>query len=361
MDSTEASTANREPARRGLGIIDVDVHEVMTSQRDLVPYLGEPWKRYITEYGWTPEKRGPFIQVRKGGRDMLEAYGADGKPPGSDYELMRQQLLDKYNIEHVILTGFTYLGSVHGWYEFAAARASAYNDWLIDNWLSKDQRLHGSIQVAADPEAAVREIDRVASHPQMIQVLLPVSDFTWGEPRFHPIFEAAERHGLKVGMHLSGDIQASGGGFLRYYWAWRSAHPQAYMTQLISLITTGVFDKYPNLQVIMTEGGFEWVPFMMWRMDAAYKGLHQETPWVKRKPSEYIKDNFRFSTQPWHDLEAEHFLHIVDMMGSDELLMFATDYPHWDFENPNRSLPGKIPEDLKRKVLFENARQTYNL
>lgn len=343
------------------GLIDTDVHEMIPSWNDLVPYLEEQWRPYITDYGWVPEKRHSFRQVRKGNVQRMDAIPEGGGPAGSSYPLMREQLLDKYNLDYAILSGLTFIANDHSWFEFAAARASAYNDWLVENWLDKDPRLLGSIQIAADPVTAVREIERMASHPQMVQVLLAIGDFSWGEPYYHPIFEAADRHNLVVFMHLGTSIVASGGGDMRYYWAWRSALPQAFMTQVISMITNGVFDKYPNLRIVLAEGGYEWAPFLMWRMDAAWKGLRQETPWVKRKPSDYFKDNMRFTTQPWHDLEMRHFLQIVDMMGSDKMLLFSTDYPHWDFDDPTKLFQTGISEDLKRKIFFENAREWYQL
>lgn len=351
----------KEQRKTEFKVIDTDVHHDLSSVNDLLPYLSDHWKRYITDYGWKPLKTVPFHQVRKGTKFRADSI-VDHAPPGSDFELLKKQLLDENNITYAVLGGWFHEATVAtGWFEFAAARASAYNDYTIEKFLNKDKRLLGSITISSDPEAAVKEIDRVGSHPQMVQVMLSVGNFTWGDPRYHPIFEAANRHGLVIGMHLSADISFSGGDFLRYYVAWRSAHPQAYMNQIISLITNGVFDKYPDLKVALIEGGFEWVPFMMNRMDSAYKGLRQETPWVKRMPSDYFRDNMRFSTQPWHDISAKHFLSIIDMMGSEDMLMFSTDYPHWDFDDPNRTIPPQISKDLKHKILYENARELYNL
>lgn len=359
MDVQEKMKAGEE--KTTLGVIDTDVHHDVSSINDLLPYLSDHWKRYITDYGWSPIKTVPFNQVRKGSKYRADSFG-ENKRPGSDYQLLKEQLLDEHDISYAVLGGWFHEATVAtGWFEFAAARASAYNDYTIEHWLEKDKRLLGSITIPSDPKAAVREIERVGDHPQMVQVMMSVGNFTWGDPYYHPIFEAANRYGLVIGMHLSADISFSGGDFLRYYVAWRSAHPQAYMNQVISMITNGVFDKFPDLKVALIEGGFEWVPFMMNRMDAAYKGLRQETPWVKRMPSDYFRDNMRFSTQPWHDISAKHFMDIVDMMGSEDMLMFSTDYPHWDFDSPKRTLPPKVPKALQRKILTENARNLYKL
>ncbi|MBM4764741.1 amidohydrolase family protein [Bacillus sp. B15-48] len=359
----QTSTSKENAKNQKQLVIDTDIHHEIKSVYDLVEYLPDQWKRYITEYSWT---RGgfatPFHQIRKNTTYRMDSTPEDGSTPGSDYDLMKEQLLDKYDLEYGVLTGLFYEATTtKGWYEFAAARASAYNDLTIDKWLNRDKRLLGSITIPREPEAAVREIDRVASHPQMVQVMLPIANFAWGDPYYHPIFEAANRHGLQIGMHLSGDTTAQGGDFLRYYVAWRCTHPQAYMTQTVSMITNGVFDKFPDLKVGLIEGGFEWVPFMMHRMDAAYKGLRQETPWVKRLPSEYFRDNMKFSTQPFDDLTAKQLLNTIDAMGTDKMLMFSTDYPHWDFESPQNTLPNSLSQDLRQKIFYDNAKEFYNL
>jgi uncharacterized protein len=361
MSTEQILEANQPKSKQKVSVIDTDVHHELSSLHDLVPFLSDHWKRYITDYEWKPIKTTPFHQVRQGTKHRNDAF-PDSGPPGSSFELLKKQLLDENDITYAVLGGWFHECTVAtGWFEFAAARASAYNDYTIEKFLKHDKRLLGSITIPRDPVAAVREIERVGAHPQMVQVMMSVGNFAWGDPYYHPIFEAANRMGLAIGMHLSADISVSGNDFLRYYVAWRSAHPQAYMTQVISLITNGVFDKFPNLKVGFIEGGFEWVPFMMNRMDSAYKALRQETPWVKRMPSEYFRDNMRFSTQPWNDISTEHFLSIIDMMGSEDMLMFSSDYPHWDFDSPKRTLPPKIPQSLKEKILYSNAADLYRL
>ena len=80
------------------------------------------------------------------------------------------------------------------------------NDWIRDEFLERDARLRASIAVSiAAPEDAVAEIERRAEDPRYVQVLLPVrSELPWGHRINHPVFAAAERHGLAVGLHAWG-------------------------------------------------------------------------------------------------------------------------------------------------------------
>jgi predicted TIM-barrel fold metal-dependent hydrolase len=98
----------------------------------------------------------------------------------------------------------------------------------------------------------------------------------------------------------------------------------------------------------------------MWKIEHSWAAVRREVPWVKTLPTEYIREHVRFGTQPMEEPPDPKFLaHIIEMLGSDKLLMFATDYPHWDFDAPGPALPAVLPADLRRKILWENAREIY--
>jgi uncharacterized protein len=359
---SEAKKSDRATSE-ATGVIDVDVHEYYRKITDLLPYLEDKWHRFITEYGWPGiSSSWPYVVPTVGGSMRADARPADGGVAGSELGMMRKQLLDPFRIEHAMLTGNFHVGSMEGWYDLATPLASAYNDWLIDIWLSRDARLHGSIQVAVqDPVGAAREIDRVGGHPQMAQVFLPMNvgpRAGYGDPQYRPIFEAATRNHLAVTLH-HGRMTKTLFGYPNYFIEWHTSVPHAGMCHVISLVCAGVFAEFPELKVIVLETGYSWLPHLMWRLDQQYKGLRVEVPWLKRLPSEYMRDQLRISTQPAEDIELKHFLQLIDMMGSDRMLVFSTDYPHFDFDSPLRSLPPGLPPDLKQKILFDNAAETY--
>jgi len=344
-----------------LPVIDVDVHEAFASIQALVPYLDEPWREMILRGHWKGFTQ-PFVYWATGGGNRADAKPASGAPEGSDYALMRRQLLDAYDLRAAILTGYFYpamLGDMQ--VEFASAMAGAYNAYQIEEWLAADPRFRGSVHVAPqDPQAAAREIDRVGSHPQMVQVLLGITTRAYGNPFYFPIFEAAQRNGLKIATHHTVYVEGAL-GMGRYYIERHMLIPQGTMAQIISLVCSGVFDRFPELGFVCLEGGFTWLPHLMWRMDREYKSLRQEIPWVKRLPSEHIRERVRLATQPAEDLSGDELMKVIDLIGSEDVVMFATDYPHFDFDSPLRSLPPRLPEELKRKILYENARTFYGL
>ncbi len=345
----------------GPPVIDVDVHEAFSSIEALAPYLEEPWRELILRGHWKGFTQ-PFVYWASGGGNRADARPESGGPPGSDLELMRRQLLDAYDVRAAILTGYFYpvmMGDMQ--VEFASALAAAYNSYQIEEWLSADPRFLGSVHVAPqDPHAAAREIDRVGSHPQMTQVLLGITTRAYGDPFYFPIFEAAQRNGLRIATHHTVHVEGSL-GMGRYYIERHMLIPQGTMSQIISLICSGVFDRFPDLKFVCLEGGFTWLPHLMWRMDREYKSLRQEVPWVTRLPSEHVRERLRLATQPAEDLTRDELLKVVDLIGSEDVLMFATDYPHFDFDSPLRSLPPRLPESLERKIFYENARAFYGL
>jgi predicted TIM-barrel fold metal-dependent hydrolase len=206
-----------------------------------------------------------------------------------------------------------------------------------------------------------REIERVGDHPGFVQVLLPVrSEAPYGNRRYLPIFEAAANKNLVVSLQFGGSPgnPPTGLGWPSYYIEEYVGMAQVFQTQVLSLIVEGVFDRLSNLRVALIEGGWTWLPSLMWRIDKDWKGLRREVPWNTMPPSAYIRQRMRLSLQPIDaPPDEKHLLQIIDQLGSDELLMYSSDYPHWHEDG----LPAELPEPLRAKILRDNARAFYQL
>lgn len=348
-------------------IADCDVHEGMRSITELKPYLPEEWHMYFNRdsLGRLPAKH-PYMHPQGGTR--LDLIHSDMTSDDMFPDRVREQLLDAFGIEAAMLVG-TYVHQFTAMPQgrFASALASAYNDWLIDRWLSVDTRFKGSVAVAAqEPRLAAEEIDRVGGHPSMVQVNLPMPSpqLPWGDERYHPIWEAATRNKLRVAMHVSPPAGLFGAssvnGWATSYLELRCQYVLQFQSGLMSLVCNGVFERFPDISVVLLEGGFSWVPGLMWKLDQSWAALRREVPWLKRPPSEYIREQVRFGTQPMEEPPTtKQLVQMIEMLGSDEMLMFATDYPHWDFDEPAHAIPHALPADLRRKIFWENARKFY--
>lgn len=372
MPRTTAETTNSAQQEAGSGsqalkLIDCDVHHGWTSVKDVLPYLPRYWVHYIEESGFRGFPDAPYPKG-SGGGVRADARPADGRPAGSVPALVQQQLLDEFGVNVAILTGSFYNVGLLPNPDLSTVLASAINDWMIDHWLAVDERFRGSLTVPLqNPEGAVSEIDRLGDRSDIVQILIPAgSQKPYGQRSFHPIWEACERHGLAVGVHFGGTGVGNGNaptavGWPSYYLEWHTNMSQAFQAQMISLVCEGVFENYPNLKFVFIEGGLGWLPHVMWRLDKNWKGLRSEVPWLKRPPSDYIREHFRFTSQPIEEPDnPEHLLQLFDMIGAEQILMFATDYPHWDFDSPVQSFP-RMPADLKQRIFVDNARELYRL
>src|SRR5690242_2072548 len=97
----------------------------------------------------------------------------------------------------------------------------------------------------------------------------------------------------------------------------------------------------------------------MWRLDKDYKGNRSECPWLTRLPSESILDQVRFSTQPSHvRRKPVHLLQMLDVVDAHRTLLYASDYPHWDFDNPKVACDA-VPLPLRRRIFVDNAVHLY--
>ena len=133
------------------------------------------------------------------------------------------------------------------------------------------------------------------------------------------------------------------------------------MMQVCSALCEGVFEKFPHVKLVAVEGGYSWVPHLMWRLDKNWKGLRDTVPWLKKAPSEYLPDHARFTTQPMEEPPVKSdLLEVFRMMDAERTLMFSSDFPHWDAEDPRYALRS-MPEQLKERILFRNAADTFRL
>ena len=219
----------------------------------------------------------------------------------------------------------------------AAAFARAVNDWVRAEWLDRDPRLRASIVVPyQNAELAVDEVNRCAADPRFVQVLfLAMGEQPLGKSQFWPIYRAAEKHDLTIGIHAGSTYHhaVTGSGWPSYYLEDYGAQSQAFHAQLGSLIAEGVFVKFPKLKAVLIESGVTWLPPYLWRFSKFWRGVRLEVPWIDRPPMEIVRDHIRLTVQPFDAPEDPAMLaRILDQLPSEDMLLFASDFPHWQFD-----------------------------
>lgn len=359
--------------RTDLALIDCDIHQTIKTPEDLHPYLARVYREQMVDQGLRVPGTGYFTIPLRAGRNDL-SYGGDPakhkyQKLGDDYELFKREHLDVWNVDKALLTGGTGYGtSVIPDPEFGAAICRAFNDWTLEHWAARDGRLMVAINLSThDPDHAVGEIHRLGDHPKVKAVMLPSgSRMPYGNRFYHPIWRACEEHDLVVGIHPGAEGAGMAGpptgvGYPTYYIETRMARPQMGMAHAVSLIAEGVFVKFPRLKVLFNELDQFWAVGLMWHMDADWKSLREQTPWLKRLPSEYFREHIRIGSQPMLEPEnREQFFCMLDAMHAEETLVYASDWPHFDWDDPATTFP-RLPERLHRRVFCENARELFGL
>jgi predicted TIM-barrel fold metal-dependent hydrolase len=360
MVQTQARPVTVERTRPA--IIDCDVHNEWHSQEELYPFLPQRWREHLQTFGMRGPSGATYPRFQNRRTDSTPP---SGRKPGSDVAFLAQQLLDEWNIAYGILNPLTGVGR-QLIPEFDAALATAVNDWMVAEWLDKEPRLRASVIIPFEyPDLAVAEIKRRVGDTRFVQVQFsgrPAEPM--GRRKYWPIYEACVEHGLAVMSHAfgSGGHPITGCGWPSFYIEDHVGPAQSMQANLISLVFEGVFERFPELRVVSVENGFGWAPALMWRLDTTYKLLYRELPHLKRLPSEYIREHVWFSTQPIEEPHRpEYFLQLLRHMGGADRLVFATDYPHWDWDSPDGALPARLPDEVKQQIFFDNAKALYRL
>ena len=355
-------------------LIDCDIHVGYDSLLDLVPFLDGPTRELVTHsgvhglampsYPWYH----PTGWIRKDTYDR-EAVAVGRQVPGQSLETVQRLLLDPYDVTYGILTpdeaaAFSVIPNAH----LGAKLASAYNDWLVEHWLSKDERLRALVVVAAQhPHEAAAEIRRCAADHRFVGVFLPGgARAPYGNPIYDPIWQAAAECSLPVAVHthfdgvgISPPITSAGqpDSYAEYHVLCGSGMYGHFTSVLLS----GVFERFPGAKLVMVEGGV--VPFLgyLWRLDADWKACRSEVPHCRKLPSEYVWEHVRITTQPIETPpDGEDLWPVIRHLRPERTMMFASDYPHWDFDEPTHVLR-LMPEDARDAVAYGNAAELFRL
>jgi predicted TIM-barrel fold metal-dependent hydrolase len=347
-------------------VIDCDIH-IYADDEEFLSYVEPAQRDWFREQGGLGLPGYPFGHPTGWLRRDTE-YEL-GSSAGNSLAATQRQLLDRFGIDLGVANasdGVT-VSLMTSSYR-AEAFARAHNEWVRERWLDMEPRLRGSILCPAqNPEAATAEIQRVAEDERFVQVLLAGgSERPYGEPRYLPIFEAAVACDLPVAIHSGGEAVGlaappGGAGMPSFYVEWHTlGSAGSIMAHLVSLVCHGVFERFPTLRVLLMEGGIAWLPGILWRLDTNWRGLRSEVPWLERKPSEVAREHVRFTTQPLEHTNGRDdlFFEMLEAVGAPDILCFASDFPHWDSDDPSFTLK-RLPAEWRDKVMHANAAVHY--
>jgi uncharacterized protein len=363
MSHVETRTDVNAMKTRAVELIDCDVHAQATEAM-LANYLSTRARRMLERYGRrTPRVTEWYPRARNAGMRVDAWPGKPGHIWGSDPETLRTQLLDEFGVDYAVLEVLSGQ-DCYDHPDFAAEWNQAVNEWQVDEWLDFDSRLRGTIAVPHEyPDLAVAEIERRAGDERFVAVLLPASAAEQlGAPKYWPIYEAATACGRPVAFHTGGYVDHRGAGYPSFYLDYHVGNGIVMQSQLASMVAGGMFEAIPGLRVVLTECGVAWTAALLWSLDSAWELMREDHPGLPRRPSEYVRDHVWFTTQPIEEPEdPQHLIYAIQQARLEDRLLFATDYPHWDFDSPKQALPRAMGASLRRAIMCENALSLYGL
>jgi len=243
----------------------------------------------------------------------------------------------------------------------AVADAREANDFLADIISQYPQRFAGLAAIPLqDPPEAAAELHR-AIEIGLCGAL--VNDHTLGhyldEPQYAPFWEALQDLDVPLYIHPNAvpsdnwKVVEGYPGLDTAMWSWAPRTGGHAMR----LILGGVFDRYPNAQVILGHMG-EFLPFQLTRLDSRYGVLDVEHP-LERLPSEYFGTNIAITTTGVFSHAA--LIAAIQAVGVDNV-MFSIDYPFESSAQAVRFLRTSplAPADLER-VAHVNAERILRL
>jgi len=355
-----------DPRGRAIGVVDTDFH-FLPEWEDMRKYMREPFKSALTKYPPVGGDYGPAYALD------LEGTGQEtqGRARTAD-DILR--VIDQIGVETVIVSpGFQRPQSM---FHQAAVTATsqAYNDYLVNEVIPVSPRIKCEIMVNhRNPEAGAEEIRRVGDNPGFVSVYTefggnyePLGSF-----KHDPIFKAAAERNLVVTSHVGAFWQQ----FTPLHQGARTwtelfgiASCGISMSYIASMIMQGLFDKWPDLRIILKEGGFWWMPEFQARADDFYLNHPNDIKLVERKlesgkkfldkmPSEYFASNIRFASQPMCIPDnMEDFKALMKLCKGEDMLLYSSDWPHATFDPYNWVFETPISEEGRTKILRDNAK-----
>jgi uncharacterized protein len=356
-------------------IVDVDAHVTETAfwsevvdrmESDVYQQMARAFKERGNAAGLLNATPGMLYQDVFG-RIPHQARLGEAVPGGRTHAQVTlvQRAMDSMGIDYMVVfpTPMLVLG-MHPQIEMEVVIGNAFNKWLTEEILPQDPRIKAMLYLPFNhPEACVRAVEMYANTPGVIGYSVTSTRFrAVNHDSYMPLYAAIQATGKPLafhsGFHWGDQSMQQCNRFI-------SMHAISFvyynLIHLTNWIINGLPERFPKLKVLWIESGLAWVPFLMQRLDSEYMMRSSEAPLLKRRPSEYIADMY-FTSQPLERSNLKLTEATFDAIKAETQLLFASDWPHWDFDLPASitSLPF-LNEQAKRNILGLNAARLFNL
>ena len=354
-------------------VIDGDCH-YMESFHDVAEYMDEPWKTKFEGSNFdekgAKQNLSSFFPFSTGDR---QAHGKITREHSSypDAPESPERIRDGMEsigvdetllISHLILAGAGTIADD----DRESAFSKAYVEYMLEEVLDPDDGIYGLAPIPyGDLDASLEILDRIEGEEAYAGACFVTAGATppLGNRKYDPLYERCEDLGLPAVFHTGGAgldeyVRA---GYQEMIETHTLGFLESNMSQIVSLVCQGVPEKFPDLDIVFMESGITYIPGLIARLDEEYLKRPEEAPLLEKKPGEYITDIY-YGTQPLEiSADTAYLKQCFEIVGADSLL-YASDYPHWDYDRPTTvaELPF-LSTDEKKQILSGNAREVFDL
>jgi predicted TIM-barrel fold metal-dependent hydrolase len=252
--------------------------------------------------------------------------------------------------------------------EFAIALCRTLNDARAEFLRYDPYRLMSVAKLPLiDPAAAAEELRRCVTEHGMVGMVTPqhIRDKNLDDPSFDVVWAEAERLGVAVCVHGGGQaldqVPIGVDRFKTRLETHAFTHPVGQMLAVMNFTVGGILHKFPRLRVAFLEANVGWLPFWLERLDEHWELTPEQAPIIDRKPSEYFLSGRCFIGC---DPDESTIPAVINALGED-VIVYASDYCHWDCRFPDTvkiiAERNDLSASAKEKILSKNPARLYNL
>ena len=352
-------------------IIDVDAHHYETSSyKEIFDYIESPVMRdqFLYSKGATMQPRSTGGYQEMAGRITRYQHRASEQAPGAPHRDigLTRKWMDAMGTDVACVFPTPMLGlGLNPVVEVEVGYAHAYNRWLTERILANEPRMVSMLYLPMnDPDAALKTVETFSGRRGVTGFLITTVRYKpLYDNAYMKVYSALEERGLPLAFHAATNW---GDQSMHVTNRFIATHALGFtwfnILHMTNWVVNAIPERFPKLKTVWIESGLAWVPFLMQRLDNEFMMRSSETPSLKRKPSDYMREMF-YTSQPMEMVNNRTMLEeTFKMINAETQLLYSSDYPHWDMDLPSTiyDLPF-LSEAAKRNILGENARKLFQI
>jgi predicted TIM-barrel fold metal-dependent hydrolase len=356
-------------------IVDTDAHHYENENfSEILPFMENEVLKQLALSSRAKGNRGNVMPGGFGYQDMggrVTRYPLRASEKTDDKRQRDAQLGDRWmnamGVDYSCLfpTGMLNVG-LHPQKEMEFELCWAYARWVTEKALpDTNGRMYTMLCLPfSDPEGSLRMVETFGDRKGVggfmitsVREKMSVSDNAYMK-----VYRAIEERGLAIAFHSGPNW---GSNTFQSCNRFISAHALGFswfnILHCTNWVVNGMGERFPKLPVLWIEAGLAWIPFLMQRLDHEYMLRPSECPVLKKKPSEYMREMY-YTSQPMEIQDMEALETTFRMINAETQLLYASDYPHWDFDLPSTiwDLPF-LSDKARHNILGGTAHKLFKL